>query len=195
MIIKLYFDGACLDNDVVGGKGRGGCGAILQYYVNGNNRNQTIELKKGLGVGATNNIAEYEALIMGIEHANFLFNEEQLKIYGDSNLVVNMVSGKWGWKKKRWVGHHDKPHLQKLLFKVRSLLSERPLESTIEWIPREQNTDADALSDAGVLEGGDEKWGVEYVMGLGYADNDLHMINGKTKPTSTTIPPEQLSAF
>ena len=65
-------------------------------------------------------------------------------IFGDSLMVVNMVNGTWGKKKP----HKKFPHLQPYLFECRRLFKETG--STLNWIPREQNTIADSLSKRGM---------------------------------------------
>lgn len=90
------------------------------------------------GEGATNNVAEYAALLRGLEWAagNKTARLQSLRLLGDSQLVVNTVAGKWRCKK---------PHLQRLLRQIQQLLFRR--EWTIGWIPREENSRADELSN------------------------------------------------
>ncbi|MDZ7962968.1 MAG: ribonuclease HI family protein [Aulosira sp. DedQUE10] len=82
---------------------------------------------------ATSNVAEYTGLILGLETALEL-GIQQAKIYGDSQLVVNQVNGTWKIKK---------PHLRPLCTQARSLLDQFTKYELL-WIPREQNTLADA---------------------------------------------------
>ncbi len=88
------------------------------------------------GPGATNNVAEMVALQSGLE----FFTEEEiegsLRILGDSQLVVNTVSGKW---------RCHKDHLKKILAKIKPLLFQVE-KWEISWIPREKNFVADRLS-------------------------------------------------
>lgn len=98
--------------------------------------NNSIETgTKELAPDSTNNYAEYFGLIYGLERALEL-GVTVISIRGDSQLIVNQVTGRYRVKKDT---------LQVLHKMVHELLSR--FESwSIEWIPREENTDADGLS-------------------------------------------------
>jgi len=53
-----------------------------------------IPFSAKLRFDCTNNIAKYEACIMGIEEAINL-RIKNIDIYGDSALVINQIKGKW----------------------------------------------------------------------------------------------------
>jgi ribonuclease HI len=83
---------------------------------------------------ATNNVAEYRALISGLEKAHEL-GATEVDVRGDSALVVNQVNGKWRIKE---------PHLRPLReHAVRALAAFD--RWTLRHVPRERNADADAL--------------------------------------------------
>lgn len=84
---------------------------------------------------ATNNEAEYNALILGLQKALELGITE-LDVEGDSNLVVNQVQGLWKVKVPRLVPLQSKAN--KLLWKLKKW--------TVKHVYREENTDADRLS-------------------------------------------------
>lgn len=84
---------------------------------------------------ATNNEAEYSALILGLTKALELGISE-LDIEGDSNLVVNQVQGKWKVKTASLVPFQSKAN--KLLWRLKKW--------TVNHVYREENTDADRLS-------------------------------------------------
>lgn len=139
-MIELYFDGAC---EPFNPGGTASYGWLI--------KKDGKEIKSGHGVigsgeGMTNNVAEYSGLIYGLEEFLKLDFQEKLLIKGDSNMVINMISGKWGWNKKKskWQPHEKLPHLKELLNKALSLL--KKIEYEVEWIPREENKEADALS-------------------------------------------------
>ena len=93
----------------------------------------------GKGEGMTNNVAEYHALIRLLTFAK----ENQLaleEVLGDSQLIINMATCLWGNKKP----HKKAPHLLPLCLKARELVKE--LGVPVFWIPREENTLADAMS-------------------------------------------------
>lgn len=84
---------------------------------------------------ATNNEAEYGALILGLTKALEL-GIQAIEVEGDSNLVVQQVLGKWQVKVPRLVPLKSKAGSLLHTFKTFSL----------KHIPREENTDADRLS-------------------------------------------------
>jgi ribonuclease HI len=139
-MIELFFDGAC---EPINPGGTASYGWLLK-------QDKKI-LKQGFGVvgkghGMTNNIAEYNGLIKGLEEFIKLNIKEKLYIKGDSNMVINMISGKWGWNKKKtkWEPHKKMPHLKELLDEALKLLDK--IDHEIKWVPREQNEEADLLS-------------------------------------------------
>ena len=110
----------------------------------------------GSDEGMTNNIAEYTGLLKALQWlmtSGFFDGNEKIHIRGDSALVCNMVSKKWGWEKTkegvrtgRWTPHEKFPRLKKLLLEIIDLLQTNYIDYVVEWVPREQNTEADELS-------------------------------------------------
>lgn len=83
---------------------------------------------------ATNNVAEYRALLLGIDLAKEL-GADEAEFVGDSMLIVEQVRGKWKVKQE---------HLRPLHTKVKDAL--RDLESwSIRHVKRDENTRADDL--------------------------------------------------
>ena len=83
---------------------------------------------------ATNNVAEYRAMLLGIELAKEL-GADEVELIGDSELVVKQVRGDYKVKQD---------HLRPLHTKVKDSL--RGLaKSTIRNVPRAQNARADEL--------------------------------------------------
>lgn len=130
---NLYTDGACRGNGKTGSLA--GAGAVL-YDQDGN---ILKELRKFLGEGLTNNIAEYKALIMGINEA-INMNIKILNVYIDSKLVCEQVRGNY---------KINKPHLKTLCDNVRQLIKLFD-KIKIEYIPRAQNTVADRLANEAI---------------------------------------------
>ncbi|GAA0184413.1 hypothetical protein LIER_31701 [Lithospermum erythrorhizon] len=54
----------------------------------------------------SNNVPEYQALILGLEVATEL-NIHQLEIYGDSQLVINQLFGDYEVRKAELIPYHD----------------------------------------------------------------------------------------
>ena len=84
---------------------------------------------------STNNIAEYKAVILGIEVACTL-EADELEILSDSQLIVNQIQELWDCKDST---------LAELRESVHALASGFDYVS-ISWIPREQNSRADYLA-------------------------------------------------
>ena len=91
------------------------------------------ELGETIG-DATNNVAEYRALLRGIEHATELGGTE-LELIGDSELVVKQVRGEYRVKDAG---------LKPLHAQVKAALAGLGSWS-IRNVPREQNAEADRL--------------------------------------------------
>ncbi len=91
---------------------------------------------------ATNNVAEYRALLAGIESAAAL-GASELELRGDSELVVRQVEGRYKVKN---------PDMRELHAAVKQALG--PFESwSIRHVPRAENADADRLVNQ-ALDGG-----------------------------------------
>ena len=86
---------------------------------------------------ATNNVAEYKALIAGLEAAHE-FPSRAVRVRADSLLVIEQLKGKWRVKQE---------HLRALHARARDLLDEYE-EVDLAHVRREQNVDADALVNA-----------------------------------------------
>ena len=82
----------------------------------------------------TSNIAEYRALIAGLQGA-MKIGVDVVHIVGDSQLIVKQVSGVFRVKKPELISHRDR---------VLELL-EHFDSHTIKWAPRRENKRADAL--------------------------------------------------
>ncbi|HET7508330.1 MAG TPA: ribonuclease HI family protein [Solirubrobacterales bacterium] len=94
---------------------------------------------------ATNNVAEYKALLRGIELAGEL-GATELELFGDSELVVRQVEGRYKVKNAGM-----KPLYQQVMQALRGVDS-----WSIRHVRREQNADADRLVNEaldGVLDG------------------------------------------
>lgn len=126
----MYFDGACKGNP-----GPMGIGVVIDGP-----EGQIAQISERLAGTGTNNIAEYTAIIRGMEKAAEL-GITDLTIRGDSNLVVQQILGRF---------RVTQPHLRPLMQRVVEL-GKKFSTIDVDWIPREQNKRADKLSYA-VLE-------------------------------------------
>ena len=146
-MIRLYFDGACTPINP-GGVGTWG------FKMRMDSMDFEFEAM-GIcedGKSSTNNVAEYYGLIEGLaECIKRNFAGQNIFVFGDSSLVCNMAAGVWGKKNP----HKKAPHLIPLLERVHLAIVElnrRGNRVSIQWIPRESNTDADALTKSAYKE-------------------------------------------
>jgi len=96
------------------------------------------EVAEGLGA-TTNNVAEYTAVIRGLERALEL-GAASVLLRSDSQLLINQLTGRFRVKS---------PHLQPLHRRVRELAA-RFESIAFEHVRRERNTEADRLANRGV---------------------------------------------
>ncbi|MFB6072676.1 MAG: ribonuclease HI [Halobacterium sp.] len=123
--VHVYFDGAC--------RGNPGPSAIGWVLVSGDG----IVAENGETIGrATNNQAEYEALIAALEAAD-RFGFDEVEVRGDSQLIVKQVTGAWDT---------NDPDLREKRVRVRGLL-ERFEDWSLTHVPREVNDRADQLAN------------------------------------------------
>ena len=85
----------------------------------------------------TNNVAEYRAVIAGLEAA-LAFPARVMRVRADSMLVIEQLRGVWKVRQ---------PHLRPLHARARELLAAYD-EVDLAHVRREFNTDADALVNA-----------------------------------------------
>ena len=136
--IELYFDGSCIQNP----DGQMGFGVLLIDLQT----KDRVELYGGElpCKGNTNNVAEYRALLMGLNKL-FEYNFCNVTIKGDSQLVINQISGKWKIKKN--TNSYYTEYALETIEIIKSLFIKNNIKFRFEWIPREQNEDADRLSN------------------------------------------------
>jgi len=118
----------------VDGGARGNPGPAAIAAVASDPTGSVLE-SRGEAIGrATNNVAEYRALLLGIELAREL-GADEVELVGDSELVVRQVKGEYRVKDAALRTLHDQ---------VREALGEFDRWS-IRHVRREQNAAADAL--------------------------------------------------
>ncbi len=123
----IYTDGASRGNP-----GKSGCGAVIIFD------NGKVELKKYIGI-ATNNQAEYNALIIALEYLSKYKEIKNIEIYTDSQLMARQLNGEYKVKNK---------NIFNLYKKVIDLLHKYTWQ--IESIPREENKEADRLANEAI---------------------------------------------
>ncbi len=126
---RMFTDGASRGNP-----GEAGIGVVIED----DSGHIVKRVARYLGK-ATNNQAEYEALIAGLKAA-YELGAEELNIRADSELMVKQMNGQYKVKS---------PDLQERNAEARRLV-ESFRSVVIEYIPREKNKDADALANEAI---------------------------------------------
>ena len=132
--ILAWFDGAC---EPVNPGGTASFGVIVK------DDDGTVLLKEhgllGKGSRMSNNVAEYAGVLHILKYLSSR-PPRRVTIHGDSNLVINQLSGKWRVRKGLYLS---------IAIETKELLAYlRGLGWQIDfcWIPRERNEECDALS-------------------------------------------------
>jgi ribonuclease HI len=148
--IRIYADGACLP------KNPGGYATYGWLALDA----ADVVLQAGVGCVAkgrmaTNNIAEFGGVLGALTWA-VATGLRGVTIWTDSMLVTMLVRGSW---------RCHKTHLAPLVLEAQRSMSR--VHGKIKWLPREQNTRADALSrlayDQAVA---DDDWTMDSVLVL-----------------------------
>jgi ribonuclease HI len=124
--LRLFTDGASRGNP-----GPAALGVVIE-----DDQGMRIRgLHRYIGV-ATNNVAEYHALIEGLKAVE-QWKPDRLEVYLDSKLVVEQVNGNFKVKN---------PDLQALIKQVQDLRGRFPIVE-FKHVEREKNRGADALAN------------------------------------------------
>jgi ribonuclease HI len=121
-IWSMFFDGAC---------SRESAGAGVVFV---SPSKETIHLSFKLDFKVTNNIAEYEALVLGLNVAKDM-NIQGLKVYGDVDLIIQQIKNTFQAKHVRLKAYRDE---------VWNLIDSF-LAFNISYIPRAMNQLVDSL--------------------------------------------------
>ena len=134
----LFFDGASRQNP-----GPSSCGGVI-YDSSGD---ELTTYSKYIGT-TTNNIAEYNALLIGVQRCKAL-NIKNVKVFGDSNLVIKQINGEWRVKN---------PGLRPLHKQIKEI---EPFFTKIsyEHVYRKYNKRADELANEALDDALITQWG------------------------------------
>ncbi|MCK4261815.1 ribonuclease HI family protein [bacterium] len=127
--MSIYVDGACRGNP---GK------AAVGIIIFDDKKNVVRRRKEYLG-RTTNNVAEYMALIYGLQEG-LISRAGSLTIYTDSELAVKQLEGKY----------RIKDELLKILSKQVEHLREGFEEVNIKYLNRKENKEADRLANQAI---------------------------------------------
>src|ERR1700679_3249944 len=123
MKLEIFTDGGCSGNP--------GPAAVGEVIKKGDKTIKT--LNRAIGQG-TNNIAEYTALIVGLQEA-LILKADEVSVKTDSELMAKQVVGAYAVK-------HE--NIKPLFDQVKHLITGFKTFQ-ITHVPREQNAEADAL--------------------------------------------------
>lgn len=128
--LKIFADGGA----------RGNPGPAAAGFVVKDNTGKILA-QKGEYLGeATNNVAEYQAVIKAFEwlraNRRVIADKERIGFFIDSQLIVNQLNGLFKVKNAR---------LRNLIVEVRQLEGEVGLPVFYQHVPREKNREADSL--------------------------------------------------
>lgn len=139
----LNFDGAARRNP----HGPAGCGWVV-YKLGHYGQNDSIvrEGKWYLGEGVSNNQAEYQGLIEGLQYClDAKIECDELIIRGDSQIVIEQMKGTYQVRSDRIRPLHDKAmNLHDLL---RQLFADNIV---FQHVSRDENTRADGLANRAI---------------------------------------------
>ena len=121
-----------------GNPGNAGYGALVRDAATGK-----VLAERAASVGiASNNVAEYSGLVAGLKAALEIDPAASVEVRMDSKLVVEQMSGRWKIK------HEDMRRLALEAREVAADLSAGGGSVRFTWIPRAENSAADALANA-----------------------------------------------
>ncbi len=133
MDFTLYADGGARGNP-----GPAGAGSVV--FDSGGKR--VVEVADYLGI-ATNNVAEYEAVLRGLTklrdaYPEGYFAHAKLSIRLDSKLIIEQMKGNYKVKH---------PNLVPRYLQVKNIIARSFPNVNFAHVPREKNKDADALAN------------------------------------------------
>lgn len=138
MTITAYFDGLCDLN----GTGVATYGFVVYRGHTELHAEHGIVAEPGSPL-ATNNVAEYTGCLRALEWlVKKGLTREEVVVRGDSQLIIRQINGDYKVRDPQLAKYFLK--IKELFFKFRSL--------KFEWVPREQNREADALTNQALRE-------------------------------------------
>jgi ribonuclease HI len=120
---KMFFDGASSREGV-------GVGVVFVSPIQ-----EIISLSYNLEFETTNNVAEYEALVLGLRAIKYMGIEE-ISVFGDAKLIIHKI---------RNIYQAKNPRLKSYRNEVWDLVDGFFLDFNISFVPREENAMVDSL--------------------------------------------------
>ncbi|PJE64784.1 MAG: hypothetical protein COU90_00765 [Candidatus Ryanbacteria bacterium CG10_big_fil_rev_8_21_14_0_10_43_42] len=123
------------------GGSRGNPGPAAYGFVLKNGAGEVLKQEGEVMGRATNNEAEYQAVVAALKKAKSMLGKEKLKamaieVYMDSQLVVEQLSGRY---------KIENENLQKKFMELWNMRVELGGDISFTHVPREQNTEADRM--------------------------------------------------
>ncbi len=129
-VLKVYTDGGAKNNP-----GPATIGVI--FYLD---NKKIFHHQQSIGI-ATNNEAEYQAVICALEKIKKIKNQypiDKIILFSDSQLLVNQINGFYKVKSGK---------IKEYILKIKILEQEINLPFIYQQIPREKNKEADKLTN------------------------------------------------
>ena len=132
IVITVYFDGGARGNP-----GVAGAGAVITSQINGDDFSRVVKIRQYCGPSATNNVAEYTGLLLGLRTAKDFVEKYlrdlsktntgasttaisltstakiappidiQINIRGDSDLIIKQMNGQYQCKNAKLIPFYD----------------------------------------------------------------------------------------
>nr|NLD41065.1 reverse transcriptase-like protein [Actinomycetales bacterium] len=157
------------------GGSRGNPGPAGFGFVVTDDRGGVLLERAGFLGRATNNVAEYMAVVVALEEIAAADPSARVTVRADSKLVVEQLSGRWKIKNAE---------LQQLALRAKRAIP--PAQVRYSWVPRAENAAADALANRAM----DTSAGVTRGRLPSSSDDDAHRSpDGATQPSSGATHP------
>jgi len=131
-MIYIYFDGGC---EPINPKGVATYGFVI-YQDERKLMEDGGLAGKPFTEQTSNNVAEYTGIIKSLEYLiKHNFTNEKVVVKGDSKLIINQMRGEYRVKATRLIP----------LFKKADELRRKFKDISFEWMPREENMEADVI--------------------------------------------------
>ena len=160
--VTVRFDGAC---QPPGGGGVAGWGFVIDGP--GLKFEECGLATRPYSPHSTNNVAEYVGAIRALEQLRAIGYSGEVVVEGDSQLVIRQMNGEYEVRAEHLQAYHD--WLRELARSFRKV--------EFRWIPREENTVADALSKRAI----EKAWG----------EAQRHRPDRRFSGTGRPAPPEE----
>jgi ribonuclease H / adenosylcobalamin/alpha-ribazole phosphatase len=123
------------DGGITAEQGQASGPAAIGVVLKDHKYRDVDEISEAIGPARNHHVAEYKALIAGLELAR-RYGIDRIRVFSDSTLVVNTVNGDWNLQ----------PEDLKDLCAKAGLLVKEFADIKLSWVPREMNLEADALA-------------------------------------------------